>query len=250
MVESGYPLSRLGDVLTAFKPDLVLLGVRVDPYRERRLEDASFEMTYVDHFARQRGIVVEPIDWYRDEDIGAPAEKVEPWDATEIAKRETELLGRSPHYTFEQANGAELEEQLLLATTALVRYHGGAPVFGRRRAWMQHLSATAVARHGRPKRVLAFVDVVDRPTVDMALHTIGYATKAPTAIALGAKETVGPDVPAPVLSEYAEQLKRLRGKELPPGPLRDAAMLRARVLEVAVKERGVCCVPAGQLDAR
>ncbi|NVL67784.1 hypothetical protein, partial [Escherichia coli] len=47
MVESRYPLSKLGDVLATFKPDLVLVGVRVDPFREGHLEDAPFEMTYV-----------------------------------------------------------------------------------------------------------------------------------------------------------------------------------------------------------
>src|SRR4051812_8332827 len=47
LVESRYPLSRLGDAFAAFKPDLVLVAVRVDPFREGHLEDASFEMTYV-----------------------------------------------------------------------------------------------------------------------------------------------------------------------------------------------------------
>src|SRR5690606_16661107 len=67
MVESRYGLARLGDVIAAFKPDLVLLGARVDAFREDRLEDASFEMTYVHQLAKARGIPVEPIDWFREE---------------------------------------------------------------------------------------------------------------------------------------------------------------------------------------
>src|SRR3954447_23171593 len=60
MVESRYPLSKLGDVLAAFKPDLLLIAVRVDPFREGHLEDTSFEMTYVNALAMQHGVAVEP----------------------------------------------------------------------------------------------------------------------------------------------------------------------------------------------
>src|SRR5688572_25408348 len=65
LAESRYSVTRLAEVLAAFKPDLVLVAVRVDPYREDHLEDASFEMTYVNHLAKARGIPVEPIDWFR-----------------------------------------------------------------------------------------------------------------------------------------------------------------------------------------
>jgi hypothetical protein len=251
MVESRYPLSRLGDVLASFKPDLVLIAVRVDPFRANQLEDASFEMTYVNHLARQRGIAVEPIDWFREEDLGAPKPAPEPWDVSEIAKREADVLDQPRLYTFDQANGTELEQRVLLATAAETRYRGGNPIASRRHGWMQHLSASAVARHERPKRVLAYVDVFDRPAIDMALHAVGYATKAPPEIAAASKETMIDAVPPDVLTEYKAQLERARARvEKAAGPERAFWADRQRVLDVVVERRASCCVAQAALTAQ
>jgi len=250
MVESRYPLSRLGDVLSAFKPDLVLLGVRVDAFRADHLEDASFEMTYAGYLARRHGAYVEPIDWFRDQDLGVAPTAVEPWDAAETARKETELLAQPRLLTFEQANARELLEKLLVATGAEARHRAGDPVGSRRRGWIQELTVSAVTRHDRPKRVLAFVDVVDRPVVDLALHGMGYATRSPSDVLAKSKDVMLGDVPADVLGAYRAQLGRAKERvEASKGGERAFWAERAQVLGVVVDKRAACCVPQSTLAA-
>jgi len=249
MVESRYALSKLGDVLSAFKPDLVLVAVRVEAYREGRLEDASFEMTYVAHLAKQHGVAVEPIDWFREQDLGAPPAAVEPWDEAEVAKREAEVLGQPRLYTFEQANGPDLEQKVLLATGAEARYRAGNPLAARRHAWMQHLTASAVSRHDRPKRVLAFVDVLDRPTVDLALHGVGYTTKEPVPLVSKSKEEMIAGIPTDVMNDWKDQLDRTRAKidGAKTAPEKAFWSDHQRTLQVVVDKRAACCVTQSAL---
>jgi len=250
MVESRYPLSKLGDVLAAFKPELVLVAARVDPFHEGRLEDASFEMTYVTNLAKQHGISVEPIDWYREQDLGAPLAPVEPWDEAEIAKKEAEVLGLPRLYNFEQANGSELEEKVLLATGAEARHRSGNPLTTRRHAWIQQLTASAVSRHGRPKRVLAYVDVLDRPVVDLLLHGVGYTMKEPVAVVSKSKDEMISGIPADVMNEWKAQLDRTRARieAAKAAPEKAFWSDRQRTLQVAVDKRASCCVSQSALS--
>jgi hypothetical protein len=249
MVESRYALSKLGDVLAAFKPELVLVAARVDPFHEGRLEDASFEMTYVANLAKQHGIAVEPIDWFREQDLGAPPTPVEPWDEAEIAKKEADVLGQPRLYNFEQANGTELEEKVLLATDAEARHRSGNPLVARRHAWVQHLAASAVSRHGRPKRVLAYVDVLDRPVVDALLHAVGYTMKEPVSLVSKAKEEMISDMPSDVMNEWKAQLDRTRARieSAKTAPEKAFWSDRQRTLQVAVEKRATCCVSQSAL---
>jgi hypothetical protein len=251
LVESRYPLTRLGDVLAAFKPDLVLLAVRVDPYREGHLEDGSFEMTYVHHVARQRGVEVEPIDWFREQDLGAPLPPVDPWDETEIAKREADVLGVPRLFTFEQANAPELEQKVFLAVNAEARHRGGNPLVTRRQAWVQGLVASAVTRHDRPRRVLAYVDVFDRPTVDLATRALGYDPRTPADVVARSKDAIVPDVPSEVVAEWKGQLDRARANAAKAeGAAKAFWAERERALEVAVERKGSCCVTQAALAPR
>ncbi|MDB4936545.1 MAG: hypothetical protein JWP87_3517 [Labilithrix sp.] len=249
MIESRYPLSKLGDVLASFKPDLVLVAVRVDPFREGHLEDASFEMTYVANLAKQHGVAVEPIDWFREQDLGAPETAAEPWDEASIAKREAEVLVQPRLYNFEQANGAELEEKVLLATDAEARHRTGNPLVTRRHAWMQHLSASAVSRHGRPKRVLAYVDVLDRPAIDLLLHGVGYTMKEPVALVSKSKDEMISDIPLDVMNEWKAQLERARAHvdTAKTAPEKAFWTDRQRTLQVVIDKRAACCVPQAAL---
>jgi hypothetical protein len=250
MVESRYPLSKLGDVLATFKPDLVLVAVRVDPYREGHLEDASFEMTYITHLAKQHGVAIEPIDWFREQELAAPPAAAEPWDEAEIAKREADVLTQPRLFTFEQANGNELGQKILLATAAEARHRAGNPLASRRQAWIQQLVASAVARHDRPKRVLAYVDVFDRPSVDMLLHGVGYAMKEPPALVAKAKEEMITDIAADVLAEWRSELERAHAHvEASSGKPAEKAFWadRERSLRVVVDKRGACCVTQSSL---
>jgi hypothetical protein len=253
LVESRYPITRVGDVLAAFKPDLVLLGIRVDAFREGRLEDASFEMTYAASFAKTRGIPIEPVDWRADAETpagtGAAARpEVEPADAVEIARREADVLARPPLYTFEQANGRELEERVFLATAAETRHRAGNGPASRRRGWLEQLTVDAVVRHGRPKRILAVVDVFDRPAIDLAVRLAGYDARDPVAIATAAKEVAPPELPSEVLAQYREQLARARSHAASGGAASKAAWEeRAKVLDLVVEKRGTCCVTQSAL---
>jgi hypothetical protein len=243
LVESRYPISRLGDVLAAFKPDLLLVGVRVEPFREGHLEDASFEMTYVTALAKQHRIDVEPIDWFRDQDLGAAEAPAEPWDEAGIAKREAALLGEPRLFTFEVANGQELAQKVLLATDAEARHRAGNPLLTRRHAWMQHLAASAVERRARPKKVLAYVDAL--------LHGLGYAMKEPVALVTKAKEEMISAIPGDVLDDWKGQLARARANaESAKTPPEKAFWTdRARSLGVVVDKHGQCCVGQSSVDA-
>ncbi len=251
MVESRYPLSRLGDVLASFKPDLVLIAVRVDPYREGHLEDGSFEMTYIANLAKQHGVAVEPIDWFREQDLGAPPAAVEPWDEAEIAKKEAEVLVQPQLYNFDVANGADLAEKVLLATDAEARHRSGNPLVTRRHAWMQQLAGSAVSRNGRPKRVLAYVDVLDRPVVDLLLHGVGYTMKEPVAVAAKSKDEIIADIPPEVLNEWRSQLGRTRSRiEDAKTPAEKTFWAdRQRTLQVVVDKHAQCCVTQSSLAA-
>lgn len=251
MVESRYPLSKLGDVLATFKPDLLLVAVRVDPFREGHLEDTSFEMTYVSALARQHGVAVEPIDWFREQDLVAAPAPPEPWDEAEIAKREAAVLTEPRLYTFDQANGAELERRILLATDAEARHRSGNPLVSRRHAWMRHLATSAIERHGLPKRVLAYVDVLDRPTVDLLLHGVGYTMKEPVAIVATSKEEMISDIPRAVLDEWKAQLDRVHANvESAKSPAEKVFWSeREHALRIVVGKRAQCCVTQSALEA-
>lgn len=251
LAESGYPISRLGDVLTAFHPELVLIGVRVDPFREDLLEDGSFEMTYVTHLARRHGAFVEPIDWSRDEDLGAPAAAVDPWDAVEIVRREADLLSRPRMYTFDQANASDFAQRILQATAADARYRGGDPIASRRRAWIQELTLSAISRHERPKKVLAFVDVFDRPLVDGTLSAAGYTSRLPADVVEKSKDVILGDLPPDVLASYETQRGRAQKRAAAAtGAQKTFWETRARVLDVVVEKRATCCVPQSSLAPR
>jgi hypothetical protein len=229
----------------------VLVAVRVDPYREGHLEDASFEMSYVTNLARQHGAAVEPIDWFREQDLGAPPAAVEPWDEAEIAKREAEVLVAPKLYNFDVANGTELAEKVLLATDAEARHRSGNPLVSRRHAWMQQLAGSAVSRNGRPKRVLAYVDVLDRPTVDHLLHGVGYTMKEPPAVAAKSKDEIIADIPADVMNDWRAQLGRAGARvESAKTPGEKAFWAdRQRTLSVVVDKKAACCVPQLSLAA-
>jgi hypothetical protein len=68
LLKDGYSLTKIADIIDVFKPDMLLIQIRADAYKQQHLEDASFEMTYVNAVAGTAGVDVEPIDWFKDED--------------------------------------------------------------------------------------------------------------------------------------------------------------------------------------
>ncbi|MEO8874966.1 MAG: hypothetical protein ABI461_05200 [Polyangiaceae bacterium] len=69
LIKDGYPLTKIADIIDVYKPDLLLIQVRADAYKKLNLEDASFEMTYVNAVAGTAGVETAPIDWFKDEDV-------------------------------------------------------------------------------------------------------------------------------------------------------------------------------------
>lgn len=72
LLKDGYPLSKIADIIDTFKPDMILIPMRTDDYKQQHYEDASFEMTYVNAVAGTAGVDVEPIGWFKDEDTFPP----------------------------------------------------------------------------------------------------------------------------------------------------------------------------------
>ena len=193
---------------------------------------------------------MEPIDWFREQDLGAPPTPADPWDAAEIAKREAAVLDEPRLYTFDQANAAELEQRILLATDAEARNRSGNPLGSRRHAWMQHLAGSAVQRHGRPKRVLAYVDVLDRPAVDLLLHGVGYTMKDPVAMVAKSKEEMIADIPADVMNDWKSQLERAHANAESAKTVTEKTFWtgRQRALRIVVDKRARCCVTRSAVD--
>lgn len=252
MAEAKYPLAKLGDVMTSFKPDLVLIGVRPDPFREGNYEDASFEMTYLAALAKNRAIPAEGIDWFREQDLAAPPPPIDPASEVENARRAAEILTRPKLYPFEQANGNELYEAVFLATNGEQRFRGGNAPWSRRAAFVQRLAIEAVSKHKKPKKVLAFVDVFDRPTVSLGLSAVGYEMRDPVVVAKQAGEVMATDMPPEVLSQYKNQLGRVRERveKSKPGPDKAFWTEREKALEVVVDKRATCCVPTTALGLK
>ena len=251
MAEAKYPITKLGDVMSSFKPDLVLVAVRPDPFREGNYEDASFEMTYLAALAKNRAIPAEGIDWFREQDLGAPLTPVDPPSEVENARKGAEILARPKLYPFEQANGNELYEAIHLATMSEQRYRSGNAAWTRRAAWIGQLAVEATVKHKKPKKVLAFVDVFDRPTVVLALGAVGYEPRDPVVVAKQANEVMANDLPPEVLSQYRNQLGRVREKlEKAKGPEKAFWQERAKVLEVVVDKAAACCVPTTALGVK
>lgn len=251
MAEAKYPLAKLGDVMSAFKPDLVLVAVRPDAFREGNYEDASFEMTYLAALAKNRAIPAEGIDWFREQDLAAQLPAIDPPSDAENARRGAEILTRPKLYPFEQANGSQLAEMVYLATTSEQRHRGGNAPWSRRAAWIGHHAVDAINKHKKPKKVLAFVDVFDRPTVTLALGAVGYESRDPVVLSKQANEQMMSDLPPEVLSQYKNQLGRVRDRvEKAKGAEKTFWQEREKTLEIVIDKRASCCVPTSALGLK
>lgn len=246
MTQGGYPLSKLGDVFDAYKPDLVLIQLRPEAFKDSKFEDGPFEMTYVDVVAGSRGIDVEPIDYYKDSDYGALPPAPDPSEADQY-KLEAGWLDSLSPYTFEQANTRETSLKILDATMASERFLKGNPVWARRVAWVTHNAAEAVKKR-KAHKVLAFVNILLRPYVEMRLMAGGAVLREPVDVVnkSGESREAG-TVPQPVVVEWQHGLDRLRDNLPRRGPERTPMLAKIAILEAAVNKQGACCVSANVL---
>jgi hypothetical protein len=98
--------------------------------------------------------------------------------------------------------------------------------------------------------VLAYVDVLDRPTVDLVLHGVGYTMMQPVAVVAKAKDEMISDIPADVMNEWRAQLDRTRARieAAKAAPEKAFWSDRQRTLQVAVDKRASCCVSQAALS--
>jgi hypothetical protein len=244
---SGYPFSKLGDAMDAFRPDLVLVDAPPEFVKEGRSEEASVEVEYIKYVAGTRAGDVEPIDTNRvDPPILPVAEK----EDEGTLQRDTSILDGMDSMSFEQANAQEVGLKILSALGAKARFQKGNPDFNRREAWLENNIDQIVARK-KPKRVLAVVDVVNRPSIEAHFFTMGAGVKNPIEIVKVAKETREEGaVPSLVVKAWSQQLDRLRdrlSRMRKDSPEKQWLLQHVAVLQVAVDKQGACCVSPERL---
>lgn len=229
VTEPGYPMSTLGSILEAYRPDLVLVEIRPEAFAAGRYEDGPIEMSYVTLVAKKHGVAVEPIDWWRDMDLGKKP-PVFDRDGDELFEhdfgKEAEALDR--YGTFEELNSPERARRWLAMRNAQTRLGAGEGVtWARRQAWFHHLAREAIAKH-RARRVLAFVGFAHRPELEAYLVENGMHAHNPRV--LPRKEATVPPEVVTFWREGAERLRKTKGFEK-----------KAASWERAIQLRGGCC---------
>ncbi len=240
LVEPGYSLSQLAALIEGYKPDLVLVEIRPEPFRQGHLEDGPFEMTYVTWLAQSQGIVVQPIDWFRDDEVGRDAEP----DPGAQPAFERELKALEPRMkwplTFEEAHSPEQDATLLMTLNLQARYLGGNGTWNQRQAWFHHQAIEAIRQRGA-HRVMAFVGAFHRPELARHLAEQGGAIRNPRTIPL---PRLGPGkVPEPVVKLWLDGVGRMKALAASaPGKLAESLLSKALYFQVAADRGGECCV--------
>ena len=230
---AGYPVALLGEVMRAARPDLVLVEIRPEPFAAGHLEDGPFEMTYATLVARERGIAVEPIDWWQESDVGAPEPRLAP-DASAAFEREMAPLRaafqRAPD--FATANSGAQAAVVAAMRNVEGRYFDGNPVWSRRQSWFHHRAMEAITRR-RARRALAFVGAEHRPELAAWLATQGAEVLDPLSLGVSAADVpAGARAPEAVVAAWREGAARLRAAT-GTGPLAVALRRKARYFELA-----------------
>ncbi|MBI5536746.1 MAG: hypothetical protein HY898_28760 [Deltaproteobacteria bacterium] len=248
LVQKEYPLGMLHNALVRYKPDLVLVEIRPETFATRHYEDGPFEMTYVTHWATAQGAAVEPIDWWREQDMeSAPAMTPEEERALEA---ELAAMPEPPWPGFRLANQASERARGMKVLNAQARYAGGNAVWNRRQAWFNHRAVSAIERH-HARRALAFVGFNHGTELESYLRAMGLRVRDP--LTLEAMDPAASNEPAPdaVVSAWREGLGRIRDNaEAATGESKLRMRAKARYFEIAVERRGTCCVPESELKPR
>jgi hypothetical protein len=241
LVTSGYPLSKIGDAMDAFRPDLTVIDEMPDVMKERP-EEASVETEYVKYIAGTRASDVEPIAPARvDPDVEF---KVDPADDAALKPFDDfmdTLLGMS----FEEANSHETTIKIMNAHNARQRLAKGEPNYTRREAWLEKGLDDVIARR-HPKRIMVVVDGSHRPAIEAHLREIGAGIKQPVEMVRASKESREENtVPPLVIKAWTQQLDRLRdrlSRMKKDTPQRQWLQTQANILQAAVDRNGQCCV--------
>jgi hypothetical protein len=247
LLQRDYPLAVLGELLEAYQPDLVLVEIRPRPFAQGRFEDGPFEMAYVTHLARERRITVVPIDRWSVRDLRRRPPRVHPADREALDAVVAPLMSafRWPP-TFTDVHSKRFTRSFLHALGARARFDAGNAAWNARQAWF-HAQATEAILRLRPRRVLAFVGAEHRPELLGHLWQLGAELSDPVRL-LGQRrvapgDLAGQAAPASVVALWQAGVERLRAQApLARGHLRRALREKLRYLEVAVEQKGRCCV--------
>ena len=205
LANPGFPFSRLGDALDAYRPDMILIDAPQDALKGGHPEDASIELEYVKYIAGTRSTDLVAVGPDRDD---APLNvRPEKGDEDALPHEAMTLLDPAANnMSFEQANGVEGSGKILASLNARVRYLKGDPDVSRREAWLEH-SVDKVLAEKQPKRVLVIVDPINRAMLEAHLFARGMGIQNPVKVVSESKEKREENaVPSAVLSVWAEHL--------------------------------------------
>ncbi len=249
LAQSGFPFSRLGDVMDAYRPDMILVDVPQDALKGTHPEDASIELEYIKHVAGTRSTDLIAVGPEREEQAVSP--KPEKGDEDALA-REAGWLGEPGAYnmTFEQANGIDGSLKILSALSARIRYLKGDPDWTRREAWLEQQVDKVIADK-QPKRMLVVVDPINRATLEAHIFERGIGIVNPVKVVNDSKEKRDEGaVPTVVLSAWHEHLSKVQDRlhRLRPGQDRSWLEYKVNVLQLAIDKHGSCCVSVDLLQ--
>jgi hypothetical protein len=250
LANAGYPFSKLGDALDAYRPDMILIDTPQDALKGGHPEDASIELEYVKYIAGTRATDLVAVGPDRDDALlNLRAEK---GDEDALARDGASLMDpQANNLSFEQANGVEGSMKILAGLNARTRYLRGDPDVSRREAWLER-SIDKVLTDKQPKRVLVIVDPINRAMIEAHLFEHGMGIVNPVKAVNDSKEKREENaVPSAVLSVWTEQLNMLQDRlhRLRPGVDRSWLEYRVSVYQIAVDKHGSCCVALDMLQA-
>jgi hypothetical protein len=243
LAQAGFPFSRLGDAMDAYRPDMILVDTPQDALKGTHPEDASIELEYIKHVAGTRATDLIAVGPEREEPPVSP--KPEKGDEDALA-REAGWLSEPNAYnmSFEQANGTEGSLKILNALSARIRYLKGDPDWTRREAWLEQQVDKVIADK-QPKRMLVIVDPINRAPLEAHIFERGIGIVNPVKAVNDSKEKRDEGaVPTVVLSAWSEHLNKVQDRlhRLRPGQDRSWLEYKVSVLQLAIDKHGSCCV--------
>jgi hypothetical protein len=249
LANASFPFSRLGDVMDAYRPDMILIDTPADTLKGEHPEDASIELEYIKYVASTRSTDLVSIAPDREDAPLSP--KPAKGDEDALA-REAGFLSdpQASNMTFEQSNGLDGAHKVDAALNARKRYLFGDPDWVRREAWLEH-TVDKILDDKQPKRVLIIVDPVNRVPLEAHLYERGLGMSNPVKVVAQSKEKRDENsVPSAVLSAWSEHLGALQSRlhRLRPGADRSWLEYKVNVFQIAVDKHGGCCVTVDMLQ--
>lgn len=249
LANSGFPFSRLGDALDAYRPDMILIDTPPEALKGEHPEDASVELEYIKYVASTRSTDLISIAPDREDPPISP--KPEKGDEDALAREAGFLTDpQGNNLTFDQSNGLDGTQKLDAALNARKRYLLGDPDFVRREAWLER-DVDRILNDKQPKRVLVIVDPINRAPMEAHLYERGLKMLNPVKVVSESKEKRDEStVPSAVLSAWSERLMALQNRlhRLRPGSDRSYLEYKVNVFQIAVDKHGSCCVALDMLQ--